>query len=63
MTEGFGIGPRDKAVMAKALKAAGLDKSKAKEVLDTLLANDHMLIDHSTYYNMYVGANTYGLPS
>lgn len=63
MAEGFGISQRDRKVMAKALAKAGLDESKSSEVLDALLADNHMLIDHTTYHDMWVGANTHGLPS
>ena len=63
MAEGFGISQRDRKAMAKALETAGLDKSKASEVLDALLADGHMLIDHSTYSDMWIGANTHGPPS
>ena len=63
MANGFGISQRDHTVMAEALKAAGLDESKAKDVLKELLKKRHMLIDDSLYHDLYVGANTHGLPS
>ena len=60
---GFCISPRDHVVMTAALKTAGLDESMAKEVLEALLEQRHMLIDSSLYSDLYVGANIYGLPS
>ncbi|MGB4768135.1 MAG: hypothetical protein WBP22_02650 [Candidatus Saccharimonas sp.] len=59
----FVISPRDYEEMAKALKAAGLDESKSRQVVDALFTNGHMLIDSRTYHEMYVSANTYGVPS
>lgn len=61
--QGFGITKHDHHVMSDALKSAGLDESKHSEVLNALLKAGYMLIDSSTYSDMYIGANTYGMPS
>lgn len=59
----FHVAKRDYGVMAKALKAAGVDESKSHEVVDALFKDDHMLIDSDTYSDLYIGANTHGPPS
>jgi predicted DsbA family dithiol-disulfide isomerase len=61
MANGFGIAPGDRDVMAKALEEVGIDPSKAGALLAALLGNRHILIDESTYRELWIGANTYGL--
>lgn len=56
----FQIVKRDYTVMAKAFKKVGLPEEKAAEVVDALFKDKHMLIDSSTYHDMYVCANTHG---
>lgn len=56
----FQVAKRDYAVMAKALKVAGLDEAKSHEVVDALFKDKHMLIDSGTYSDLYICANTHG---